>query len=312
VTACVDRIVPVDRRTEITDLGFGKYRTVYTKLAIYIYAKYNDNVVAARWVKSQDEIKYWEDFCTDSTCIRIAQTKVLNAWVQQNWTSGKSLRTLFENQSQELPIISKALMVVLLNQATAQVEEELRNHQIYLYSKILTSSAELGELLDALEQMSGVKELLKSYVALGLARSLEENDYLKSLLLGNQSLIERNAVVAAYNAALIALNEGQQVPKVDISPIVEKRVEALAGMQGEPLSGVLGEIFEQIDLGEFAEIQHAVDITLAKLRLRKGATESLAGNDFYSTEENTLLVVSEAGVLNNDIQARRNQSQCHP
>src|SRR5262249_18639599 len=72
----------------------------------------------------------------------------------------------------------------VVSDTISQVESKLRAHQQALYGRIVAEFSNTGRVNSAARVLRGVKGLLSAYASLLLPRTMEENDYISSLLAG--------------------------------------------------------------------------------------------------------------------------------
>jgi Glucodextranase, domain B/Bacterial Ig domain len=159
---------------------------------------------------------------------------------------------------------------------------------------------------DLFKELSGAKQLLQSYLALGFDRSLKQNDYLKYLTYGDKSIFDgavcttdcatnNNSLYAAIKNHITKLNATKQpLPRLDLATQFYKRSDALAGE--------LETIIASISAGTYKEFQSSIDATLDKLGMRINTLKTLAANDSYRVVPGTTLIVAAPGILTNDVQ----------
>lgn len=133
------------------------------------------------------------------------------------------------------------------------------------------------------QRLSGQQALLKALVATGLPRSLAENDYLDSLLAGEQALPAGEDIVR---------HAGQGVSLSVLQASTEARRLALHA----ELTG----IFQAMDRADYVEHHSAIQAMLDALDNRRVAAPALAVADFFSARPGSALKVPVGTVLGND------------
>src|SRR5262249_17327809 len=105
-----------------------------------------------------------------------------------------------------------------VEQLAVQIDDVLRTHQRTLYGRINTELLSAGAAGTLARKLNGTKGLLSSYVSLLLPRTVEGNEYVSSLLSGNQSILSGPDVAAIYaNAQTAPIPDTTQ--KIDLSTI---------------------------------------------------------------------------------------------
>ncbi len=127
---------------------------------------------------------------------------------------------------------------VLTNEVFAKVTQELQKHRQLLTQKIFDEFSRAGSIQTAARELSGAKKLLDAYIALGMPRSLETNDYLRSLLYGNDPVPDENGIKQLYEKALADLNANKTIARPDLATITTPRINELSIV----LNAILGEI----------------------------------------------------------------------
>jgi hypothetical protein len=188
------------------------------------------------------------------------------AW-EWGWRFSVPLRAQFETASSEAPGDAQEQnnRDQLLREITTQVEQVLSDQQMrfyrWFYEYVVQGLETAGNLSAAAQTLSGVKKVIDGFVALGFARSLEQNDFLRALLFGSQRLPDGDVIQAIYTAAIASFDAGQAVPKVEIQAVAHERREALAE--------VLADILHQIRQRQFTEDHRLVNTILQKINLYK-------------------------------------------
>lgn len=187
------------------------------------------------------------------------------AWVRANWDS--SLKPMLESSStEESPTDTELLLRNSVQlQIGARVEGVLRNHQIALYNNILSALDSATTLRSNARILTGAKELWIAYIAMGMSRTLENDEQLRGLLFGEQSLVDTrdtpgdSILHGVYQDAVNLLQAGQNVPKVDIQSIGQARSNTLQTL----LTGIL----DKIAAHTYSESLELVEVTLLQLEL---------------------------------------------
>ncbi|KYF50956.1 hypothetical protein BE08_21815, partial [Sorangium cellulosum] len=158
----------------------------------------------------------------------------------------------------------------LLNQARAAVQGKLEDLQRAFYGQV---AAKLGQLGDPIQvagrQLTASKALWESYVALGFPLSLEQNDALRSLLYGGESLLtgaggDAGALNSVSNVYLF-MSGSDDLPEDNILPAVV----SLATGRSDRLLTTLNDINDEIRAAGELEGRALVQGTLTRLYLLK-------------------------------------------
>lgn len=161
----------------------------------------------------------------------------------------------------------------LLNQARTAVQGKLEDLQRQFYGQV---AAKLGQLGDPIQvagsQLTGSKALWEAYVALGFPLSLEQNDALRSLLYGGESLLTGaggdagalNSVRNIYSH----MSGSDDLPEDNLLPAVV----SLSRERSDRLLTTLNDINAEIRAAEELEGSALVQGTLTRLHLLKAQT----------------------------------------
>ncbi|WP_437634045.1 hypothetical protein [Sorangium sp. So ce854] len=161
----------------------------------------------------------------------------------------------------------------VLNQARAAVQGKLEDMQRAFYGQV---AAKLGQLGDPIQvagrQLTGSKALWESYVALGFPLSLEQNDALRSLLYGGESLLtgaggDAGALNSVRNVYLF-MSGSDDLPEDNVLPAVV----SLATGRSDRLLTTLNDINDEIRAAGELEGRALVQGTLTRLYLLKAQT----------------------------------------
>lgn len=172
----------------------------------------------------------------------------------QNWEQGENFKGVFENRLTDPPCNS---MCPLRSEIAGPVQTRLYDYQRDLYSLIASEFSRMGQLQKHAEEFAGATALLNAFIAVGLPRALEADDYLRSLLFGTERILDRDSVYAAYvNVVPSNVNI-----RYILLATLDERVNAL--------DSVLKAYVEQIRQGTHIESQPAVSSTLLVLDLSR-------------------------------------------
>ncbi len=116
--------------------------------------------------------------------------------------------------------------VATLSTLVGQVENVLRAHQHGIYGQTYSELTAAGPANGSLKQVNGIKALILAYTSLLLPRTMEENDYVRALVSGNQSILGEEDIATLYAKA-----SSEPIPditkKVDFTVVAEDRISAL-------------------------------------------------------------------------------------
>jgi len=182
-------------------------------------------------------------------------------WVPPYWTDAPcvgcpTLQQMFLDHSNIS--ISRSSWVQSLYQT-------LQSERVNFYSQVDAAFTQGGGIQTASDDLSGAKLLLDAYVALGLPRTLEGNDYVRYLLYGGQQNAQTvflggpdpNNPNNGSTVQNLYVTASPQPPELDITAVTDQRINALAS--------VLTARFNQISQGQFQESQRLVTGTLQNL-----------------------------------------------
>ncbi len=115
----------------------------------------------------------------------------------ENWTTGQNLKARFEAGSQETS------PTTIVHDVVNRVEDKLRELRAGICSKTLTELGDGQSLHAPARRLDGAKALVDRFVNLGMPLALWSDDFLRSMLYGTQSLVDRGQVLERY---LLATN----------------------------------------------------------------------------------------------------------
>jgi len=153
--------------------------------------------------------------------------------LSSNWTDGESLSlrpSLFQAPTTGVDAESK-----LLDEMRGSINEQ-RSQFFKTLDASLTGKSRLS---DALNRLSGAKELVQSYVNLTL--SSISDDELNALLFGNESLVDGDMVLREFAAARKSPNPDYDRARRLLSTQLDRRVDRLENV----LASRLSEFYDQ-------------------------------------------------------------------
>ena len=128
-----------------------------------------------------------------------ADEPVAENFLKDRWTINGYKEAFELLPTADLPTPEEAAQrATHLNAVTAQVEERLAVYQKEMYRRVRDAITD-GSLFTPAVRVAGGKALLDSYVTLGLPRAVEEDELLRSMLYGNQQLMEDSQIAQTYN-----------------------------------------------------------------------------------------------------------------
>jgi len=125
-----------------------------------------------------------------------------------------------------------------LASATSRVDRRLRELQRGSYSHIVAGLTQAGNLEFAAKQLSGAKKLVEVMIILGFPQSLESDDFVRALLIGDERLLDTSAITNLCNLGIERSYDTNQNAKVDIAAILDERVAALETWVSNRLSQI--------------------------------------------------------------------------
>ncbi|WP_155798755.1 hypothetical protein [Sorangium cellulosum] len=161
----------------------------------------------------------------------------------------------------------------LLNQARTAVHGKLEDLQRQFYGQVATKLGQLGDPIQvAGSQLTGSKALWESYVALGFPLSLEQNDALRALLYGGESLLTGAGggagALSSVRDIYLAMSQADDLPEDNLLPAVV----SLSRERSDRLLTTLNDINAEIRAAEELEGSALVRGTLTRLYLLKAQT----------------------------------------
>ncbi|XXX82496.1 hypothetical protein WMF30_27460 [Sorangium sp. So ce134] len=188
------------------------------------------------------------------------------------WTPENRMTEAVWNQR---ALYSRQLLATpaLLSQARTAVERKLDDLQRTFYGQVATKLAQLGDPIQvAGSQLTGSKALWESYAALGFPLSVEQNDALRSLLYGGESLLTGaggdpgfvNSVRNIYQL----MSQSNDLPAGNILPAIV----SLSTERSDRLLDTVNDINAEIRAAEELEGSSLVQGTLMRLYLLQAQT----------------------------------------
>lgn len=213
------------------------------------------------------------------------------AMLNQNWENGEGYKKKFVSSSTKDESLSERENFE--NLIADEIEAVLKQHQRAFYFRIIQEMDKQGGLERAIKELSGAKKLLESFVILGMPRSLETNDLLRSLLFGSQGVLESeslkllfyealthkdvdtmqvdtepgkdstiNTILSVVKDQLIIidnLDSLKQLPRIDLPKIMDVRLTAL--------ENEVNRILKEVADGKRIESMRLVEIVLGKISI---------------------------------------------
>lgn len=128
----------------------------------------------------------------------------------------------------------------LFNTVTNKLEMTLESYQKKMYQRVLhdmTAGAIQAQTIEA----AGSKALLDSYVVLGLPRALVADEFLYSMLYGDQQLMDDNEIMQSYSMSLTNPITGTNLlvnPRLTMKSVTEQRSAAFTEMVYQYLDAI--------------------------------------------------------------------------
>ncbi|WP_437821298.1 hypothetical protein [Sorangium sp. So ce1078] len=161
----------------------------------------------------------------------------------------------------------------LLSQARTAVQRKLEDLQRAFYGQVAAKLEQLGDPIQAAgSQLTGSKALWESYVSLGFPLSLEQNDTLRSLLHGGESLLtgaggDAGSMNSVRNIYLY-MSQSDDLPADNLLPAVV----SLSRERSDRLLDTVNDINAEIRAAKELEGSTLVQGTLTRLYLLKAQT----------------------------------------
>jgi len=152
-------------------------------------------------------------------------------YVARNWND---LKPRFEAESAVVAPSSaeSKQRADLLSEITRKLEEWLAVYQHGLYGRVL-NELNNGNLRASATEVAGGKALLESFVTLGLPRALDNDDFLRAMLFGNQRLVDNNQIMHSYAVSATQPITGANLlvnPRLAIGEVADRRTVAFSGL----------------------------------------------------------------------------------
>jgi hypothetical protein len=157
----------------------------------------------------------------------------------EHWAS---MKANFEANSSPLALTPDliAQRADLLNTITGKLEKQLGDYQHELYGRVLNELTN-GSLHRLAVEVAGGKALLASFVTLGLARAVDNDDLLHAMLYGDQQLVDDNQVIATYALSAAQPISGANLlvnPRLVIGQIADQRRAVFSGLVDQYLNAI--------------------------------------------------------------------------
>lgn len=163
-----------------------------------------------------------------------------------------------------------------LNNLRSQILQVLLYNQRLFYQQTSDRLSISGPLRDAAAGISGSRSALEAFLELGMSRSIESNEYLRSLLAGQRPLLDAAGLKKLIDDAVYA---GYQ------NPWSEVKIDFASEMGASiaDLSNTVDRILARVDLNEDDESSPLVENTIDKLRMMKQLVAYPVATDVTST-----------------------------
>ena len=197
----------------------------------------------------------------------------------------------------------------LLREITRQLEERLAAYQHGLYSRVL-NELNNGSLRASATEVAGGKALLESFVTLGLPRALDNDDFLRAMLFGNQRLLDNNQIMHSYAISATQPITGANLlvnPRLAIGQVADRRTVAFSGLINQYLTAITAKTYtEAPDYITNARQELALTMRIAQLDPQSAPTPNqvpVATDDAAATLVDSALAINLADLLANDSDA---------
>ncbi len=190
--------------------------------------------------------------------------------VALNWTQGKNYKAQFELRSTVDPVPSSVEVerAELAKSTTNKVHAALAGYQKELYKRIL-DEVSAGSLKDMALAVGGGTALLSAFTTLGLPCAIENDEFLRALLYGNQRLVDHNAIMQSYAISMSQPITGVNLlvnPRLVIWQSADQRIAAFGEIIDEYLDAITeGTHAEAADF--IAGTRLALDMTMRIVHL---------------------------------------------
>jgi hypothetical protein len=236
----------VDMHTEHYGTSQGSIVVTYGKLKVTLTAKYTGGsapaIIRTRFVTLPEEIlsvDYWPPI-PDPRAAATARWAGIKAQFEAN-----------SEVSYDSPTPADVV---------SRVEQAFKPRQRDLYQRVADKLGMVGPAADAAKRLTGAKALLDSFIALGLPRALETDEYFRSFLYGDQRLLDEDS-----DHRLIAL----WLAAKDTPPDHNARTDImnLISLRANALQEVIRHYLDLIKDRKYSESHRMIDTTLDRLKI---------------------------------------------
>ena len=162
-------------------------------------------------------------------------------FVTPNWSNNLNLRGLYTTgqfesdvyksipDANRSPVQKAVLDSFNKNEKTvrSRIDQKMLALQQACYTQVITDLA-TGKLRNLSEQLYGAKQVLIQYAALGVPSSTNDDDMLRALLFGEESILGGDDVARLFQESLRDAVVGQNITKVDITKTAKERLDLLS------------------------------------------------------------------------------------
>jgi hypothetical protein len=142
--------------------------------------------------------------------------------IGDNWTLGEKLSEKFVSQStvwSEAPAAFRKSVDDAINKTFLDARKKI--------AQDILVAVRTGTLQPAAQNVAAAKALLQSVSLLGATRVLDEDDLLRALLFGNQSLLDGNLIVNEYSKSLDKINaDPTEKSRLNLAAVGAERLKA--------------------------------------------------------------------------------------
>ncbi len=188
-----------EERTEVTAGSKRTTEVTYAKLKVTATVKYKGTAVLARHVLGDEVLirrTITDNWSEEPGSVDTYSLDPDTAF-DQNWTTGQNLKARFEAGSHETSPTR------IVHDVVNRVEDKLREVRSGICSETLAELGDGQSLYAPARRLDGAKALVDRFVNLGMPLALWSDDFLRSMLYGTQSLVDRGQVLERY---LLATN----------------------------------------------------------------------------------------------------------
>jgi hypothetical protein len=198
---------------------------------------------------------------------------------EPEWTS--NIKPLFENHNN--------ISVSFSSPWAQNVDNTLSAKRSQYYSGVAQEFTKDSPVGRAATDLNVAKTLLASFIELATPRTLQGNDYLRSLLYGNQQLYLGLDTTNGRDVKSFYTSAGSTTPELDVTPATDKRLNGV--------SAVMNELFGQITAGQFRETNLQLENMISKLDDIVSVAEAAPPSCSFTATPTSLSIAASGGNL---------------